>query len=111
MLAGTDGMYDMATPVTNELDQNERQKRRCHTLSCIAPNSIFSAINRKRQSYSTAIYEIHISRIFKMTGICSSMLEMAHPKVSRHVEERIELNEKEKRLRSGKATTIFESFC
>ena len=38
------------------------------------------------------------------------MLEMAHPKISQHKEEKTELIEKEKRLRSGKATTLSESF-
>lgn len=45
-----------------------------------------------------------------MTGTRPPMLEMTHPKVSQHTEERLELIDKEKRLRSGKATTIFESF-
>ena len=43
-------------------------------------------------------------------GRCSRMLEMAHPRLSRHNEAKIELIEKEKSLRSGKATTISESF-
>ena len=46
---------------------------------------------------------LHISKLVKMTGISPPMLGMAHPKLSRHNEERIELIEKERRLRSGKS--------